>query len=317
MFDGLDRLPSSIVVREVGPRDGLQNEARLIPTPDKIVLVDRLSAAGLTSIQVTSFAHPKAVPQMADAEEVMRGITRRAGVEFAVLVPNAKGAERAACIQADEWSIMFSASESHNRVNAKATLEEAFDRMAEIAALGRVHGVKLRGGMSMGLGCPFEGRIPLARLIRIVEAYRALGVTEIGMADTAGVADPRHVHDTAGELVARYPDVTFKLHLHNTRGLGLANALAGMAAGIRVFDSSIGGLGGCPFVPGATGNIATEDLVHMCDRMGIATGVNLDALLDIARGLPTLVGHDIPSALALAGSAEKRVDMAMARVASA
>jgi hydroxymethylglutaryl-CoA lyase len=282
-----------------------------------VALVDALSATGITSIQVTSFAHPKAVPQMADAAEVMLGIARRPGVEFAVLIPNAKGAERAAKVRADEWSIMFSASESHNRVNAKATLEDAFARMAEIAELGRAQGVRLRGGMSMGLGCPFEGRIPLERLVRIVEAYRALGVKEIGMADTAGVADPRHVYETSGEMIARFPDVTFKLHLHNTRGLGLANALAGMAAGIRIFDSSIGGLGGCPFVPGATGNIATEDLVHMCDRMGIETGVDLDALLEITRGLPDLVGHGIPGSVAFAGRADKRVDLALAKVASA
>lgn len=315
MFGDLNSLPPKITVREVGPRDGLQNEPVFVPTSAKIDLVNALSATGVTSIQVTSMVHPKAVPQLADAELLMAGIQRPAGVEFAILVPNMKGAERAKGANADEWSIMLSASEQHSRVNANASLDEALLRVAEIAEFGRASGVRLRGGMSMALGCPFEGRIPHDRLVKIVQAYLAAGVTEVGMADTAGVASPLHVYETCSRMIEQFPDVTFKLHLHDTRGLAMTNVLAGMMAGITIFDSSVGGLGGCPFVPNATGNLATEDLVHFCDLMGIETGLNLARLIEIAHGLPALVGHDISSKLALAGPADRLVDIALAKVA--
>jgi hydroxymethylglutaryl-CoA lyase len=307
-------LPKSIVVREVGPREGFQSEPLAVPVEKKVAFVDALSATGITSIQVTSLVNPKAVWQHADAEEVMARVTRRPGVELAVLVPNVRGAQRAATVNADEWSIMLSASDAHARANSNATFEEALQRTAQVVELGREAGVRLRGGTSMGLGDPAEGRIPEERLTRIVRNYVALGVTEVGMADTAGMADPGHVYRTMSHLIEQFPEVTFKLHLHDTRGLGLANVIAGMAAGVRVFDSSVGGLGGCPFVPGASGNICTEDLVHMCHQMGTETGVDLDALLQIADTLPDLVGHQGRSPLSSAGTVDQLMERTLQAV---
>lgn len=293
--------PAHVRINEVGPRDGFQLENVFIPTDRKIDTVDALSRTGLSKIQVTSFVRPQAVPQLQDAEEVMRAIRRQEGVEYAVLVPNAKGAERAQPYGADVWETMLSVSDAHSRANANRNTAEAIEGMKDVVALAAEAGVTVVGGMATALGCPFEGRVPYERVDWVVRAYYDMGVRRLMIADTAGVADPVHVYDMCSRLRAGYPDLEFGLHLHDTRGLGLANVVAGMAAGIIDFDSSIGGLGGCPYSPGASGNIATEDLVHMLALMGVETGVDLDALITISREqVAHLVDHPLESSLSRA-----------------
>lgn len=294
-------LPGRVVVNEVGPRDGFQLEKRLIPTDQKIAIVDALSRTGLPHIQVTSFVRPQAVPQLQDADQVMAGITRAPGVGYAVLVPNLKGADRAFSHRADVWEAMLSVSDSHSRANANRNTADALAGMADVVAMAQDAGVEVIGGMATALGCPFEGRLDYARVSWVVSAYREMGVRRITAADTSGVADPAYVYGLSSRLRADFPDITFALHLHDTRGLGLANVLAGMAAGIVDFDSSVGGLGGCPYAPGATGNIATEDLVHLLDLMGVETGVDLAALLSVSRGqVAAVVDHPLESSLSRA-----------------
>lgn len=297
-------LPETVRIHEVGPRDGFQNEKEFIPTERKVAIIDALSRTGVASIQVTSVVHPKAVPQLADAEEVMARIERREGVRYTVLVPNLRGAERAVPMGADEWELMLSVTDSHSRANANRTTEEALRGMEPVVALARENGVEVSGSMATALGCPFEGRVPFERVVYVVEAYHGMGVRRVGVADTVGVADPRLVYETISGLVERFPDVSFGLHLHNTRGMALANVLAAMQAGIRDFDSSVGGTGGCPFAPGATGNVSTEDLVHMLKLMGVKTGVELDAMLAVAREVQETLGHPLESAVLRAGKSD-------------
>lgn len=297
-------LPGMVNIHEVGPRDGLQNEREFIPTEKKIALVNALARTGVESIQVTSVVHPRAVPQLADAEEVMANIDRREGVRYTVLVPNLRGAERAVPMNADEWELMLSVTDSHSRANANRPTEEALRGMEPVIALARESGIEVSGGMATALGCPFQGRVSFERVSWVVEAYREMGVRRIGVADTVGVADPRLVHETMSGLTQRFPNIRFVLHLHNTRGMALANTLAGLQAGVRDFDSSVGGTGGCPFAPGATGNISTEDLAHMLDLMGVRTSVDVDAVLGVARGLRETLGHPLESAVLRAGKSE-------------
>ncbi|MGH3367614.1 MAG: hydroxymethylglutaryl-CoA lyase [Nocardioidaceae bacterium] len=294
-------LPESVRVNEVGPRDGFQLEQTLIPTPTKIEIVDALSQSGLPGIQVTSFVRPDAVPQLADGDEVMSGIKREPGVEYAVLIPNLKGAERALEHDANVWETMLSVSDSHSRANANRDTAEALEGMRAVVELAHDNGVQVVGGMATALGCPFDGRIAYDRVAWVVAEYHGMGVRKVTIADTVGVADPAHVYAMSSRLRADFPDVEFALHLHDTRGLGLSNVLAGMAAGISDFDSSVGGLGGCPFAPGATGNIATEDLVHMLALLGVDTGVDLTALLDVSRDLvDPAIDHPLESSLSRA-----------------
>lgn len=297
-------LPGMVNIHEVGPRDGLQNEREFIPTEKKIALVNALARTGVESIQVTSVVHPRAVPQLADAEEVMANVDRREGVRYTVLVPNLRGAERAVPMNADEWELMLSVTDSHSRANANRATEEALRGMEPVIALARESGIEVSGGMATALGCPFQGRVSFERVSWVVEAYREMGVRRIGVADTVGVADPRLVHETMSGLTQRFPNIRFVLHLHNTRGMALANTLAGLQAGVRDFDSSVGGTGGCPFAPGATGNISTEDLAHMLDLMGVRTSVDVDAVLGVARGLRETLGHPLESAVLRAGKSE-------------
>ena len=297
-------LPGMVNIHEVGPRDGLQNEREFIPTEKKIALVNALARTGVESIQVTSVVHPRAVPQLADAEEVMANVDRREGVRYTVLVPNLRGAERAVPMNADEWELMLSVTDSHSRANANRPTEEALRGMEPVIALARESGIEVSGGMATALGCPFQGRVSFERVSWVVEAYREMGVRRIGVADTVGVADPRLVHETMSGLTQRFPNIRFVLHLHNTRGMALANTLAGLQAGVRDFDSSVGGTGGCPFAPGATGNISTEDLAHMLDLMGVRTSVDVDAVLGVARGLRETLGHPLESAVLRAGKSE-------------
>jgi hydroxymethylglutaryl-CoA lyase len=296
-------LPAAVEVNEVGPRDGFQAEEEFIPTGRKVEVVDALSRTGVAAIQVTSVVHPKAVPQLADAEAVMARIERAPGVRYTVLVPNLHGAERAVPMNADGWELMLSVTDSHSRSNANRSTDEALKGMEPVVALARENGVEVTGSLATALGCPFEGRVPFERVLYVAEAYRAMKVMRISVADTVGVADPRLVFETMSRLKERLPDVRLGLHLHNTRGMALANVLAALQAGVTQFDSSVGGLGGCPFAPGATGNISTEDLVHMLDLMGVRSGVDLDSMLAVAREVSEVVRHSLESAVARAGKA--------------
>ena len=302
---GWAELPGAVEVNEVGPRDGFQAEEAFIPTKRKVEIIDALSRTGVARVQVTSVVHPKAVPQLTDAEEVMGRIERVPGVRYTVLVPNLRGAERAVPMGADGWELMLSVTDSHSRSNANRSTEEALEGMEPVVALARQNGVEeVTGAMATALGCPFEGKVPFERVLYVAEAYRAMGVRHVSVADTVGVADPRLVFETMAGLKEKLPDVRFALHLHNTRGMALANVLAALQAGVTEFDSSVGGLGGCPFAPGATGNVSTEDLVHMLDLMGVRSGVDLDAVLDVAREVKEVVGHPLESAVARAGKAD-------------
>lgn len=288
----------------MGPRDGLQMEAVFVPTDTKVEMVNRLARSGVAAVQVTSLVHPRAVPQLTDAEEVMSRIDRVPGVRYTVLVPNLRGAERAVPLAADEWELMLSVSEAHSRSNSNRSVGDALKAMEPVVRLARESGVEVRGGMATALGCPFEGRVTREQIMHVVEAYYDMGVRRIGVADTVGVADPRHVYETLCALRERFPDVQLGLHLHNTRDMALANLLAGLQAGVTEFDTSIGGLGGCPFAPGATGNLCTEDAVHMLQLMGVDTGADLDALIETARWMQGIVSHRLESAVLRAGKSE-------------
>jgi hydroxymethylglutaryl-CoA lyase len=303
-MDSWTVLPDAVEINEVGPRDGFQAENEFIPTGRKVKIIDALSRTGVAAVEVTSVVHPKAVPQLTDAEEVMARIERAPGVRYTVLVPNLRGAERAVPMEADGWELMLSVTDSHSRSNANRNTDEALEGMEPVVALARENGVEVTGSMATALGCPFEGKVPFERVLYVAEGYRAMGVSHISVADTVGVADPRLVFETMSGLKERLPGIEVALHLHNTRGMALANVLAALHAGVTRFDSSVGGLGGCPFAPGATGNISTEDLVHMLGLMGVRTGVDLDSMLAVARDVREVVGHPLESAVARAGKAD-------------
>lgn len=294
-------MTETMLIQEVAPRDGFQIESRFVETADKIRLIDALSAAGFSRIEVSSFVSPKAVPALRDAAEVFGGIARRPGTVYVALVPNPKGAERALAAGVDEINLVASVSETHNRVNmgmSPAASLEGFARIME-TVLGA--DVSINATVATAFGCPFEGDQPSDTVMRQVEAYLALGIRGVTLADTTGMANPRQVERLVARALAIVPAEHLTLHFHNTRGLGLANVLAASRAGARRFDAALGGLGGCPFAPGATGNICTEDLVSMAHEMGIATGLDLDALIGLSRDLPRLVGHDVPGQVAKAG----------------
>jgi hydroxymethylglutaryl-CoA lyase len=289
-----------LIVQEVAPRDGLQIEPVFVPTDTKVALIDALSAAGYTRIEAGSFVSPKAIPALRDGDEVFRGIQRRPGVIYVALVPNLKGAQRALDAGADELNLVMSASQTHNRANMRMTRAQSLSGFRDIiAATGEV--AKLNGTVATAFGCPFEGRIDEDLVMAIVDDYLELGLQGITLADTTGMANPQQVGRMVRCVRERVGASQLTLHFHNTRGLGLANVLAAYEAGARRFDASLGGLGGCPFAPGASGNICTEDLVHMCDEMGIPTGIDLPALIALSRTLPALLGHDMPGQVAKAG----------------
>ncbi|HET9105988.1 MAG TPA: hydroxymethylglutaryl-CoA lyase [Steroidobacteraceae bacterium] len=294
-----------IFLQEVAPRDGFQIEPRFIATDDKVRLIDGLSQTGLAKIEVTSFSSPRAIPALADADLVLKRIRRVPGVEYAALVPNVRGCARALEAEPDEINVVVSASETHNLANLRMSCEQSFAGIREIAALahGRVH---VSVSISTAFGCPFEGRIEPARVLEFVDRLRDIGIRRMSLCDTTGVANPAQVYALCREARGRWPQVTFTAHFHDTRAMALANALAALEAGIDRFDASLGGLGGCPFAPGASGNVCTEDLVHMFDSMGHVTGVDLTQLLELARGLPTLVGHGVPGRILQAGPATRR-----------
>ena len=295
---------SRIHIQEVGTRDGFQSEPRFIPMADKIALVDALSLCGLSKIEVTSFTSPKAIPALADAEEVLRGIRRQPGVVYTSLVPNLKGAERAIAAGTDELNLTMSTSETHNLLNLRMTREQSVARLLDVVDLAKGAGVALNVSLSTCFGCPMEGDVPEAVIFGFAERFLDRGVEGISLCDTTGMAHPGQVAALCRAFRARFPQAQVTLHLHNTRGMGLANALAGIEAGVDRFDSSLGGIGGCPYAPGATGNVCTEDLVNMLQAMGHPVDVDLAKLLGAAQSLPGLLGHDVPGQVLHAGRAQ-------------
>lgn len=297
-------MPTDVVLQEVVLRDGLQIEPIFVSTADKIALADALSAAGFTRIEVTSFVSPRAVPALADAADVMRGIVRRPGVVYTALVPNVRGAANAIAAGADELNMVASASTTHNQANMRMTTEASLKSFADIANSVAGTAVLLNGTVATAFGCPFEGDQPEEHILRMVDRYLDLGCSGITLADTTGMADPRQVTRLVARVLERVTPAQLTLHFHNTRGLGIANLLAAHAAGARRFDAALGGLGGCPFAPGASGNICTEDVAAMCARMGLSTGIDLESLIALSRQLPRLVGHDVPGQIMKAGRVE-------------
>lgn len=295
-----------IFINEVGVRDGFQIEKTFIPTETKIAFIDQLSRTGLAKIEVTSFVHPTFVPNMADAEAVLANIQRDADVIYTALTPNIRGMERAVtCHQSgakiDEMNLFMSASETHNMANVKRTTAQSLEDFAVMVPMAKAAGIKLNGCVSTSFGCPFEGAVPEARVLDFAARYIELGFDGVTFADTTGMANPRQVERMMRAAMQRFPQTEVTLHFHNTRGMGLANVVAGITAGVMHYDASIAGLGGCPFAPGATGNICTEDLVNMLQDMGFDTGVGLDKLLAAAIKIPLIVGHEVPGQVMKAG----------------
>lgn len=295
-------LPRAVRVYEVGPRDGLQTIAHPLPIEVKVALIDRLSGLGLERIEAVSFVHPRLVPQMADAEAVMARVAR-GGAPLVGLVPNARGVERALACDLDELNFVLSATESQNRANLNQTIAESEAAFRASAALARDAGRPIRLTISTAFGCPYEGYVPPERVLEIARRGAEHGAAEICLGDTTGMASPGQVHRTFRWLAAELPGVPLAVHLHNTRGAGGANLLAALLAGVTRFDASIGGLGGCPFAPGATGNVCTEDMVHMLRGMGVATGVDLAGLIAAARELEPRLGVRLPGQVLRAGIA--------------
>jgi hydroxymethylglutaryl-CoA lyase len=313
------RLPERVTICEVGTRDGFQIEPDFIPTELKVEVVDLLSAAGLPRIEVTSFVHPKAVPQLRDAEEVMARIKRRPGTRYAALVPNEKGAVRAIEARVDAIHTVLSASESHNLANVNMTIAESLDRLGSVLQVAARAKIPVGCGISTSFGCPFEGDVPLAQLERVVGRLVEMGARAVGLADTTGMANPRQVSRVLEHLIPRFPGVEWTLHTHDTRAMAIPNILAAMEHGVINFDASIGGLGGCPFAPGASGNVCSEDLVHCLHAMGVQTGIDLDRLLAVSRRVQEIVGRALPGQLVKAGPSTRRYpvpDSVAARLAS-
>ncbi len=296
-----------LYIQDVGPRDGLQMESAFVPTGDKIALIDLLSSAGLAKIEATAFVSPQAIPALRDAEVVLREIQRAPGIVYTCLVPNVRGAERAIDARADELNLVMSCSETHNIANLRMTREQSFASLREVAALARQADTAVNISLSCAFGCPMEGDVDPAVVLdwaaRFIEGEGVQGVT---LCDTTGMAYPTQVAALTRAYKARWPDAGLTLHFHNTRGMGLANVLASIDAGADRFDASLGGLGGCPYAPGASGNVCTEEIVHALELMGFDTGCDLGVLLEAAQRLPALIGHDIPSQIAKAG---RRLDL--------
>ena len=291
---------ASVRIVEVGPRDGLQNEKTIIAAVDKINLIDRLSGCGLKSIEATSFVSPKWVPQLADAAEVYAGIHKRDGVSYPVLVPNEKGYDRAREVGVTEIAVFSAASEAFNQKNINASIDESLQRFEPVMSKAKADGVKVRGYVSTVLGCPYQGEVPLADVVRVSKALHDMGCYEVSLGDTIGIGTPGKARAMLEAVAGEVPMDALAVHFHDTRGQALANILACLEAGVRVVDSSVSGTGGCPYAKGASGNVASEDVVYMLHGMGMQTGVDLDALIATGNWLSTLLGHDTASKVARA-----------------
>jgi hydroxymethylglutaryl-CoA lyase len=303
VWDGSGR---HIHICEVGTRDGLQIEAAFVPTEDKIALVDALSEAGLAKIEVSAFVSPQAIPALRDADEVLRRIKRNRAVCYTALVPNVRGAQRAVDARVDEMNLVMSATETHNLSNLRMTREQSFAALSAVIALAREAATPVNASLSCSFGCPMEGDVAQGEVLDWAARFVALGVRGVSLCDTTGMAHPRQVAAMTTAFLKRFPDTELTLHFHNTRGMGLANILAGIDSGARRFDAALGGLGGCPYAPGATGNVCTEEIVHALELMGYDTGVDLTRLIAASGRLPGLVGHDVPSQIVKAG---RRLDL--------
>jgi hydroxymethylglutaryl-CoA lyase len=295
-----------LFMQEVATRDGFQNEKTFIETDDKIALIDALSECGYAKIEVTSFTSPKAIPALRDAEAVMAGITRRPGVEYTVLVPNVRGAERALGCGIDEANLVMSVSEPHNRSNLRMTREQSFAQLTDVIGVIGQGPVAVNVSLSTVFGCPMQGEVSADEVLSWIDRFAALGVRGVTLCDTTGMAYPPQVQALSQQVRERFPHLQLTLHFHNTRGMALANTLGALQAGVDRFDASLGGLGGCPYAPGASGNVCMEDLVHMLDLMGYQTGMDLERVLAASARLPGLIGHDTPGQVLKAG---RRLDL--------
>jgi isopropylmalate/homocitrate/citramalate synthase len=291
----LSSLPSRVKVCEMGPRDGLQNEPGIVATADKIRYIDLLSASGLSVIETTSFVRPSAIPQLTDAEAVMAGIDRRAGVTYLCLTPNMRGFERAKAAGVKAVAVFTAASEQFTKRNINMTIDESLATFRDVVKAARSEGWWVRGYISTAFGCPYQGAVPVADVVRVANALAEMGIDEISIGDTIGVATPNQVVELAGALQEHMPVERLAMHFHDTRGTALANVVAALQMNVATFDSSSGGLGGCPYAPGATGNLATEDLLYMLHGMGIETGVDLGLVRDASRFISGALGRDVAS----------------------
>lgn len=288
-------LPKKVTIYEVGPRDGLQNEARQVPTADKIRFIDALVASGIRDIEITSFVSPKWIPQLADASEVARGVQRPAGVRMSALVPNRRGLETALAAGMKEIAVFMSASETHNQKNVNKSISATLAAFDEVVPHARAAGVSVRAYLSTCFGCPYEGDVAPERVEALCGRLRDLGVYQISVSDTIGVANPRQVEEVLSGVLGKHPTESIAVHFHDTQGTALANCLVALTMGITTIDSAAGGLGGCPYAPGASGNLATEDVVAMLHGMGVATGIDLDKLTEASRTAASFVGHELSS----------------------
>jgi hydroxymethylglutaryl-CoA lyase len=292
-------------VTEVGTRDGFQSEERFIDTAVKAQIIDAMIAAGVRRIEATSFVSPRAVPQLADAHDVLSRLTRRRDAHIAALVPNARGAERALGAGIDEAVVFVSASETHNRANLNASIAQSLANAGDVASLVRGR-MSVRGAVACAFGCPFEGEVPVDAAMRVIDRYAELGFQALTLGDTTGMATPPTVARLVEAIRGRHPGLAVALHFHNTRGVGLANVMVGLDLGVREYESSIGGLGGCPFAPGATGNVCTEDLVYLLEESGFDTGIDLAALVEVARRVESVIGRQLPGQVMKAGPRLRR-----------
>lgn len=293
-------LPDKIKIREVAPRDGFQTWPEFIPTSLKLQIIEAVIAAGIVELETTAFVSPKAVPQMSDAAEVMHAVPRK-GVTHAALVPNLKGAQLALAAGVDQLNVVISASEAHNMANFRRSIKESQDDLAPIFSLARNQNVEIVGAVAVAFGCPFSGEVPVQNVLQLIETYVSLGSQVIAIADTTGMATPLRVEKLVGLLKDRFPQNKILLHLHNNRGSAMANLYAGLRAGATIFDTSLGGIGGCPNVPQAAGNLATEDVVCMLEDMGVRTGIDLEKLLAAARFLEKSLGRQLPGQVLKSG----------------
>ena len=295
-----------ISINEVATRDGFQMEPAFVPTADKVTLIDRLGALGYAKIEVTSFTSPSAIPALRDAAEVMGTVVRHPGVVYTALIPNVRGAERALDCGIDEFNIVMSCSETHNLTNLRMTREQSFAQLSRIIGLAAANSVPVNVSLSCSFGCPMEGEVPADTVLGWVDRFAAQGVAGVTLCDTTGMAYPLQVQSLCAAVLARFPGLGITAHFHNTRGMGLLNVVAAVEAGVRQLDTALGGIGGCPYAPGATGNVATEDVVHMLHCSGYATGVDLEGVIAATGSLRALVGHDLSAQVSSAGPRLRR-----------